>query len=121
MNNRVVVLVVEDEPIIRFDIVEELESYGFKVFEAGSAAEAITLLITHLDIRLMFTDVDMLPGIDGLKLAAIVRSRWPPIKIIVTSGIHSVTSDMMPLASRFIPKPYEPAQVIAAIGEMIMA
>ncbi len=113
------VLVVEDEILLRMDIVEELETRGFKVYEAGNALEAIAVLNEHSDIRLVFTDIDMPGSMDGLMLAAAVRDRWPPIQIIVTSGHRDVKTSDMPEGSRFFDKPYSPDAVAEAMREMI--
>lgn len=114
----IAVLVVEDEAFIRMSIVDELEDAGFTVFEAANAADAIEVLIANSAIELMFTDVDMPGGIDGLKLAASVRDRWPPIKIIVTSGHRNVNVDALPVEARFMPKPYDITEIIRSIREM---
>ena len=82
MPSRIPVLVVEDEPILRFDIVDTLNDAGFHVHEAGNATEAIEILTQNTGIRLVFTDVDMPGGMDGIKLAGYIRDRWPPLKII---------------------------------------
>lgn len=74
----ITVLVVEDEVIIRMDISSALEAAGFRVLEAGNADEAITILHQSPDIQVLFTDIDMPGSMDGLKLAAAVRDRWPP-------------------------------------------
>jgi two-component system, response regulator PdtaR len=113
------VLVVEDEPLLRMDIVDQLEGQGFKVFEAADAGEAIEILNDNTTIRLVFTDIDMPGSMDGLMLAAAVRDRWPPIQIIVTSGHRHVTSSDMPEGSRFFDKPYSPNAVADAMREMI--
>lgn len=81
-----VVLVVEDDYLIRLNAVELIENAGFDVIEATDADQAIEFLLARNDIRVVFTDVDMPGSMDGLKLAAAVRNRWPPIEIIVTSG-----------------------------------
>ncbi|MCV9966864.1 response regulator [Pararhizobium sp. BT-229] len=119
-NPRIAVLVVEDEAIIRMSIVEELEDAGFEVFEASNAAQAIEVLIANSMIAVMFTDVDMPGGVDGLKLAASVRDRWPPIKIIVTSGHRRIDVDALPVEARFMAKPYDPNAVIRSIREMTL-
>lgn len=72
------VLVVEDEFLIRDNIVGELKEEGFVVLEASSADQAIAILEGREDIHLLFTDIDMPGSMDGLKLAAFVRDRWPP-------------------------------------------
>ena len=82
---RPAVLIVEDEFLLRMNAVEMIREAGFEVVEAGNADEAIAIL-ENQDIRVVFTDIQMPGSMDGLKLAAAVRSRWPPIKIIATSA-----------------------------------
>ena len=83
----VAVLIVEDEFLLRMDAASSIEDAGFLVYEAENADEAIRMLELHATIRFVFTDVNMPGSMDGLKLAHYVRGRWPPIKIIVTSGL----------------------------------
>jgi CheY-like chemotaxis protein len=113
-----IVLVVEDEMFIRLDAVDIIESAGFCVLQAANADEAIKLLETRLDISVVFTDIDMPGSMDGLKLAAAIRGRWPPIKIIATSGRFNIRDEDLPAGGRFFPKPYFAAQVTAALLEM---
>ncbi|MGO6949570.1 response regulator [Rhizobium johnstonii] len=115
------VLVVEDEPLVRMAIVMDLEDDGFTVFEAADAIEAINILEASPEIRLVFTDVDMPGTMDGLLLAAFVRDRWPPIKIIVTSGHRSPSVDDLPAGAPFMSKPYGPKDVIAVIRNLLAA
>ncbi len=112
------VLIVEDEPLIRMDTVFVLESAGFEVHEASSADQAIAILETHPDIRVIFTDVHMPGSMDGLKLAHYVRGRWPPIKIIVTSGRVRICEQDLPSGSAFFDKPYRPEQIAQKLREM---
>lgn len=86
--------------------------------KSSNAASAIEVLIANSRIEMMFTDIDMPGGVDGLKLAASVRDRWPPIKIIVTSGHRKVNVDALPVEARFMMKPYHPEEVIRSIREM---
>jgi two-component system, response regulator PdtaR len=109
------VLVVEDEFLIREVISEELELAGFTVVSAADADAAIALLESRSDIRLVFTDVDMPGSMDGLRLAAAVRSRWPPVHIIITTG--KIRPLDVPAGAMFVPKPYGGTQVISAIRE----
>ena len=81
-----VVLVVEDDRLLRLLAVEIVEDAGLVAVEAANADEAIAILERRVDIALIFTDVDMPGTMDGLKLAHAVRRRWPPIKIIIVSG-----------------------------------
>jgi CheY-like chemotaxis protein len=120
MTSPITVLVVEDEPLVRMDVSDQLQDLGFKVIEAANADEAVEMLAANTDIRVVFTDVDMPGSMDGLKLAAAVRKRWPPIRIIVTSGRRKVLLEDIPADSLFFPKPYSIAVIAAAVREMAL-
>jgi len=107
------VLVVEDEILIRELVAEELEEAGYSVIVANNADRAIAILEARQDIHLIFTDIDMPGSIDGLKMAAAVRDRWPPVHIIITSG--KVRPLEIPANALFIPKPYVGENVVAAM------
>ena len=94
------ILVVEDESLINLMASEELQRAGHVVISAYNAAEAIAILESRDDIGLIFTDIDMPGSMDGLKLAAAVRDRWPPIKIIVTSGHRYIREESLPDGGR---------------------
>jgi CheY-like chemotaxis protein len=119
MAEKIAVLVVEDEPITRMDVVGQLEEAGFKVFEAPDAASAIKILEANPAIRVLFTDIDMPGSMDGLKLAAAVRHRWPPIRIVVASGLHKINMDALPHNSRFFSKPYNVNEIAATMRHMV--
>ncbi|MCG6122876.1 MAG: response regulator [Microvirga sp.] len=115
---KTVVLVVDDEILVRMGIVDHLIEEGFTVLEASNADEAVVILMKNLDIKIVFTDVDMPGSMDGLKLAAAVRSRWPPIQIVVTSGHRNVNIDELPSGAQFFVKPYNPYKVAAAFRSL---
>ena len=115
----VAVLVVEDEALIRMDASALIAEAGFVVYEAASADEAIQILERRKDIRLIFTDINMPGSMDGLKLAHYVRGRWPPVKIIVTSGLVKVQEKDMPAGAVFLKKPYRPEHIALKMREMI--
>jgi CheY-like chemotaxis protein len=117
--SKLLVLVVEDEALVRMAIADHLTDDGFEVLEASNADQAIAMLVRHSEIRLVFTDIDMPGGMDGLKLAAAVRERWPPIKVIVTSGYRSVAVEDLPVEAKFMRKPYSPEAVTAAFRQML--
>jgi CheY-like chemotaxis protein len=119
MADRVSVLVVEDEFLIRADVVSQLEDAGYRVFEASNADEAIGILDVEPSIRLLFTDIDMPGTMDGLKLAAAVRNRWPPVKIIVTSGHRIVEINDLPDGSMFFSKPYVQGAMLQSMREVL--
>ena len=117
----IAVLVVEDEVLIRMSVVDDLEEAGFDVFEAGNTDEAISLLRTHPEIQALFTDIEMPGSMNGLRLAETVHDRWPPIKIIVTSGQVRVRKHDLPDDALFFPKPYDNTRVISTLREMVAA
>jgi CheY-like chemotaxis protein len=110
-----VVLVVEDEPIILMNAMDIVEDAGFEAVGAYSADAAIDILTKRDDIGVVFTDINMPGSMDGLKLAATIRDRWPPIKLMITSGRQKYSRHELPEGSRFIAKPYGLDQVIDAL------
>ena len=118
MGKKVTVLVVEDEVLILLDIVDYLESEGFRVLQAANAAQAIEMLEREPAISIIFTDVEMPGTMDGLKLAALVRDRWPPVKIVVTSGHKTVEITDLPDGGVFFSKPYRPDELAITFREL---
>jgi CheY-like chemotaxis protein len=114
-----VVLVVEDETLVRVTALAIIEESGFEAIAAGNADEAIRALETRGDIRAVFTDVQMPGPMDGLKLAQVIRDRWPPVALLVTSGKTRVTASDLPNGARFLPKPYFPLQIEMTLREML--
>jgi two-component system, response regulator PdtaR len=100
------VLVVEDEFLVRMGIVDNLEDAGFRTVEAGSSADAIKVLESRSDIRVVFTDIEMPGTMDGLALSHYVRHRWPPTIIVISSGKRRPNPDELPANVEFISKPY---------------
>ncbi|MEN3148202.1 response regulator [Neorhizobium sp. IRAMC:178] len=114
------VLVVEDEPLLRLMAMDLVEDAGFEAIEAADADEAVRILEGRTDIRIVFTDIDMPGSMNGMKLAAAVRDRWPPIDIIIVSG-HVRLSDVdLPDRSVFFSKPYDWRKVTATLHRMAM-
>jgi CheY-like chemotaxis protein len=118
-SRRPVVLIVEDEFLIRTDAIEAIEAAGFDIVEAADADTAIEILEQRSDIRLIFTDIQMPGSMDGLKLAHFVKDRWPPIKIIATSGHAKITESDLPKGSRFLSKPYAHVDIASAIDQLV--
>ena len=116
-----VVLVVEDEPLLRMLAVEVVEEAGFTAIEARDADEAVVLLESRSDITLLFTDVNMPGSMDGLKLAHAVRDRWPPIKILAASGYVKLNLDDLPSGGQLLRKPYTGHQINQALHELLDA
>lgn len=118
-SSREVVLVVEDEALVRMSAVEMIQAAGFDVVEAVNADHAVQILERRADIRLIFTDIDMPGSMDGLRLAHLVKHRWPPIKIIATSGYTKPRDSELPEGSRFLAKPYAATGLATSIRELI--
>ena len=116
---KAVVLIVEDDALIRMLVADSAEDAGFEVLEAANADEAVRILESRSDIRIIFTDIDMPGFMDGVRLAAVVRSRWPPIEIILTSGYRKIGDGDLPDRSVFIPKPYAHVGVVATLRRLI--
>ncbi len=116
---RPVILIVEDELLIRMDAIEMIEAAGFDALEASNADEAIAILEARPDIHVVFTDIHMPGSMDGLKLAHFVRDRWPPVKIIATSAHARVEGYDLPNGGRFLPKPYSAREVAKHLHELI--
>lgn len=114
-----IVLIVEDEPLQRLDMIDMAEEAGFEVLEAHDADHAIALLEQRPDVRLVLTDIDMPGAMDGLKLAAAVRRRWPPIKIIVTTAGVAPAVAELPEGAVFLPKPLNHRRVVDAMHRLV--
>jgi CheY-like chemotaxis protein len=110
------VLIVDEEALIRISAVHMAENAGYPVLQASGADDAINLLESRYDIRAVFTDIKMSGSLDGLELAHAIRERWPPIQLIVTSGLDM--ADKLPANARFIRKPYFAEQVAAVLHEL---
>ena len=118
MAEKTVILVVEDEALIRMSAVHMLEDAGFATVAAHNADDAMKILELRSDIRVVFTDINMPGTLDGMRLARWVRGRWPPIHLILTSGLTCPIGEDFPANGRFIRKPYSPEHVIAAIRDL---
>jgi CheY-like chemotaxis protein len=100
------ILVVEDELLVRLVGADALSDAGYEVIEAESAAEALHTLENASEVHLLFTDIRMPGGMNGLQLADEVHRRWPGIKILITSGDTFPKKSRIPDDGHFLPKPY---------------
>jgi CheY-like chemotaxis protein len=114
-----VVLVVEDEMLLRMRAVDMVEDAGYVPVEAVDADEALAILQSRSDIALLFTDVQMPGSMTGLQLALAVHESWPRIKIILASGQLKLSKSEIPENSRFFGKPLDSGEMIAEIREML--
>lgn len=112
------VLVIEDEPILRIDALDMVDQAGFEAVEAMSVDDAIHILETRPDIRIVYMDLDMPRGIKGIELAARIRDRWPPIEIVLTAAYFTEQDLTLPARAEFYPKPVQRDDVIAAMRRL---
>lgn len=110
---RILVLLVEDEPLVRMIASESLEDAGYEVLEAANAAEALDAIRARSDVGVLFTDVNMPGSLDGLALAELVHAKWPDIRLVVTSG--RALPRKVPDAGAFLTKPYTVSEMARAI------
>jgi CheY-like chemotaxis protein len=116
---RPIVLVVEDNSLVRIVIADFLESAGFVVIQAEDGAAALVILASGADFNILFTDVRMPGPIDGAGVALLMRERRPDMPIVVTSG-HGVPSPL-PTGGRFVSKPYDNRKVVTLLTDLLAA
>ena len=114
----IVVLIVEDDTLLRMHAAEMIEEAGFEVIEANGADQALIALEARTDIAIVFTDIDMPGSMNGLKLAHAVANRWPPIRIVATSGHFQIRDGDLPAGGLFIAKPYRAHHILATLQDL---
>jgi len=110
-----IILIVEDEAIIRFDLVDYFLDAGWRVFDVPNAERAIAVLEERTDIRVVLTDVQMPGEMDGIRLAHYVRDRYPPTVLFVMSGAVPIRKEELPARAMFLPKPYDPQRLLRLV------
>lgn len=114
-----VVLIAEDEALLRMLAVEVLSEKGFIAIEADTATAALNICNARAEeIDVLFTDVRMPGSMDGLELARRVRQGWPWISVVITSGNLFVNPRELPAGAKFLPKPYDMQRIVELIHEM---
>ncbi|MBB3660131.1 CheY-like chemotaxis protein [Rhizobium sp. BK650] len=109
------VLVVEDEVLLRYDIVDFLDQAGYKTLEAANADEALVLLNAN-PVDTLYTDIDMPGSMDGLGLVAKVRRQWPSTRVIVTSGLVKLSHKDTEAGVTFVSKPTAGPELLKLIA-----
>lgn len=116
--SRPAMLIVEDEPLIRMCAADFAEEAGYLALEAGDAAEAVAILERGEDVEILFTDITLPGGMDGIALAALVAERWPDVRILLASGaLTTLPAAVAPHAAR-LPKPYGITQFLEIVEQM---
>ena len=118
-HTRGVILVAEDEDLVRLIATDILEECGFSVIEAENAEEALTVLEARPDVRLLFTDINMPGALNGIELARQVHDRWPHVLLVLTSGQRAPRRADIPDEGRFLAKPYAAEQLVGQVEELL--
>jgi len=114
-----IILVVEDEVLIRLDNAEVLRGAGYSVIEAGDALEALGFISASEPLHLLITDINMPGEIDGIGLAEMARAMRPGMPVVLASA-RSV-AEMAPVADRIVRKPYFASELVSIAQELIEA
>lgn len=122
-DDKAVILVVEDEVLIRLVIAEYLRDCGYAVIEAGNAQDAIALFQANVEVDVVFTDVQMPGGLDGFGLAQWVRRHRPGTPVILTSGVAKASEAAETLCEDgpLLQKPYDSDEVGRRIRQLLAA
>ncbi len=114
------VLVVDDEVFVRMLVADVLDEAGFAVIEAPNAQAALVQLEQTEDVRVLFTDINMPPGMNGLQLLQEVHQRWPHIGLVVASGYERPSPEQVADSGIFVPKPFRPEDIISAVQQVAL-
>src|SRR5437867_399968 len=114
------VLVVDDEPLVRAVVCENLRDFGWRTLEARDAQEAIQILEGNASVHLVFSDIQM-PGMDGFELLRWIKEHRPQVRVLLASGVDSVKAAGGYLGPPrwLVFKPYSMAEVDARLREML--
>jgi DNA-binding NtrC family response regulator len=115
------ILIVEDEPLLLDHVGEVLSDVGYRVLLAANAAEALHYLADRTcPIDLLFTDIRMPGGLNGLALAQAAREGRPGVPVLLTTGFASeLLAHPAPPAWALLRKPYTPDQLLTTIRTVL--
>lgn len=117
MAKRLRILMVDDNPELLRVVQERLGMYGVDVVTALSASEAIDILIHDQRFDVLMSDVLMPMGFSGVQLTEMVSREHPQIAVVLTSGYPKSQLPELPRGVRFLPKPYQFAELISVLNE----
>jgi CheY-like chemotaxis protein len=113
----IVILVAEDEMLVRMATTDVLQDRGYHVVEARDGVEALAILELRDDVAALLTDVAM-PNLNGIALAKVVATRWPRVGIVIMSG--AIPADLqLPQGAHFLPKPFDPGRLVQEIESVL--
>ncbi len=118
-HRRPIVLIVEDDVLIRTDIVSEFDWQGWKVLDAGDGAQALAIAKENR-VDVVITDIQLGGPVNGWDVGEAVRERWPDAVVVYTSGNAPDRSRLVP-NGLFFGKPVDPAQFVVACQQLCAA
>jgi len=115
------VLLVEDEPLVRELLHEDLADAGLAVHPVDCAEAGLAALETDSGtLAVLVTDVNLGPGMDGVALVAEAQRRWPHIGVVVMTGEESNLGRLPePLRHSCLIKPFNPPRLVAAVNALV--
>jgi two-component system, response regulator PdtaR len=99
------ILIVEDETLVRLDAADFLRQGGYRVYEAANASDAMESLQSKLGVHLLFTDINLGKGMNGIELAMWALANLPGVKVLVTTG-ETLKTVLPQVLGAILPKPY---------------
>jgi CheY-like chemotaxis protein len=112
-----VVLVVEDELFVKYNVVVHLQDAGFDVVETASGEEAIAFCISGVTIDIVFTDINLAGAATGWDVADAFQANRPDVPVLYTSG-HLIDPDRCIPGSMIVAKPYSGSEIVDACRRM---
>ena len=113
------ILFVEDETLVRMDMAEFLRECGYRVHEAATAEEAIEALQAKFVIDLVFTDINLSGGMNGLELAEWTLHHRPGVKVLVTTGDGTRMADTPQTVGSLLAKPYTGRDLVDRVKQAL--
>jgi DNA-binding NtrC family response regulator len=118
--SRLVVLIVEDEFLLRWPASEYLRDLGYRVIEAGSVSEAMVVFSSNTRVDAVFSDINLQGELNGHALARWLDKHYPTVPMLLTSGDKAAAASVSTGATRsFISKPYSLADVDQRIKALV--
>jgi DNA-binding NtrC family response regulator len=119
-DGRPMVLIVEDEFLLRWPASEYLRDSGYRVIEAATVSEAIVVFSSNTHIDLVFSDINLQGELTGHALARWLSKNHPQVPMLLTSGDKGAAESVSAGAARwFVPKPYLLADIDQRIKDIL--
>jgi CheY-like chemotaxis protein len=114
------ILIVEDEALVRLDAADFLSQGGYRVQEAANASDAMVSLQSECIFDLLFTDINLGKGLDGIERALWALAKLPHLKVVITTG--GALKDLLPEAlGKILTKPYSSTDLLVRVKRALAA